>query len=117
MDWSLIMAGAGASAGVGAATGMGALPMLFLRRLTDPVQDTILGFAAGVMLAASFFSLILPGLKAAQAQTASRPLGAGIVIAAVLLGALCLGLINRYAPLEHFVTGRNGHSKALVARI
>lgn len=62
MDGTTILVGFAASLAAGAATGAGALPMLFLRRVPEKVQDTLLGFAAGVMLAASFFSLIQPAL-------------------------------------------------------
>lgn len=49
-----------------AATALGALPALFLRSVPQRVEDAMLGFAAGMMLAASAFSLLLPGLEAAE---------------------------------------------------
>ena len=47
-----------------AATALGALPALVLRGLPQRVEDSLLGMAAGMMLAASAFSLLLPGLEA-----------------------------------------------------
>lgn len=41
-----------------AATAVGALPALFMRGLSSRTEDTMLGLAAGMMLAASSFSLI-----------------------------------------------------------
>jgi ZIP family zinc transporter len=51
-----------ASLGAGAATGLGALPVLVSPDFRRKVQDRMLGFSAGVMLAATCFSLILPAL-------------------------------------------------------
>ena len=45
----------------------------------------MLGFAAGVMLAAAFFSLILPGLETALALFNGRLIPALIVTGGVLL--------------------------------
>jgi ZIP family zinc transporter len=117
MDWPLILTGFGASTAVGLATGIGAIPILFFRKVSEPLQDALLGFAAGVMLAASFFSLIIPGLQHAQAGTGGRVSAAAIVIAAVLLGAVALDAVNRFAPHEHFIVGREGQSPVAVRRL
>lgn len=117
MDWSTILIGVGGSAAAGAATGLGALPLLAVRGLSDKLQTTLLGFAAGVMLAASFFSLIIPGLEEGEKVLHSRPLAALVVIAAILLGAGALWAIDRYAPHEHFIAGRQGKMTAQVRRI
>ncbi|WP_199898294.1 hypothetical protein [Methylobacillus glycogenes] len=53
------------------ATAAGTLPMLFWKQLPERIMDTLFGFGAGVMLAASAFSLVVPGVEAAQAQGAS----------------------------------------------
>ncbi|MES2945455.1 MAG: ZIP family metal transporter, partial [Pseudomonadota bacterium] len=89
------------------------LPVLFSQRLSDRVQDTLFGFGAGVMLAASAFSLVIPGLQAAKASGAfgGSPWAAGgIVGSAILLGGLALLSIDRLLPHEHFIKGREGHS-------
>ena len=105
MDWHLIGIGTSASAAAGLATAAGALPIFFVRTLSDRLKDSFLGFAAGIMLAASFFSLILPGLEAAGAQGHSPAGAAAILATAILLGGGVLHLLNHYAPHEHFVTG------------
>jgi ZIP family zinc transporter len=64
----------GGLAGFGA-TALGALAGVTLRRLSARAEDSLLGFAAGMMLAASSFSLILPGLAAAKEMTGSGVLG------------------------------------------
>jgi zinc transporter, ZIP family len=91
----IIPIGFSASLVAGAATGAGALPLLFLRRgISERVEDLFLSFAAGVMLAAAFFSLILPALDAAEARGLSEPGAAATVIAALLLGVACIWLIH-----------------------
>ena len=55
------------------ATALGTLPMVVSRPLSERVQDTLLGFGAGVMLAACSFSLIIPGLDAARHQARASP--------------------------------------------
>jgi len=117
MDWPLIAIGFGASAAAGIATGVGALPILFIRKLSTALEDALLGFAAGVMLAASFFSLIVPALDFATELNGSRIVAAVIVIAALMLGAVTLSAINRYVPHEHFVLGRYGQGTESFRRI
>ncbi|HXF44582.1 MAG TPA: ZIP family metal transporter, partial [Burkholderiaceae bacterium] len=53
------------------ATAGGALTALALRRVALPLADGMLGFGAGVMLAATSFSLVLPALEAAGALGAT----------------------------------------------
>jgi ZIP family zinc transporter len=114
MDWSLIFLGFGASVLVSLATGAGALPVLFLRRISEMMRDSLLGFSAGVMLAASFFSLIIPGLAYAETTHGHRMMAVLVVVAAVLLGAAVLAFLNRRLPHEHFILGRSGvQSKSL----
>jgi ZIP family zinc transporter len=50
------------------------------------------------MLAASFFSLIIPGIEQAQSTGLSRSAAAAVVIAAMLIGGAFVGLINRSVP-------------------
>jgi ZIP family zinc transporter len=77
----------------------------------------MLGFAAGVMLAASFFSLILPGLEAAQGLGASEMVAVLVVGLGVLGGAACLWLVHRIVPHEHFIIGPEGPHTERVRRI
>jgi len=93
------------------ATALGTVPALFSKTLSEPVQDAMLGFGAGVMLAASSFSLILPGLEAAQEQGlgGGGPWAAGVIVgASILVGAAALMLLDKVLPHEHFIKGREG---------
>ncbi|MBW7860300.1 MAG: ZIP family metal transporter [Rhodocyclaceae bacterium] len=84
-----------------AATALGAVPVLVMRRIRADVQGALLGFGAGVMLAASVFSLLLPGFEAAQARGAGA-FGAALTMALGLgSGAALLLLLDRALPHTH----------------
>nr|WP_259699418.1 ZIP family metal transporter [Pseudomonas fluorescens] len=91
-----------------AATALGAVVAIILRDIASRTQDIMLGFAAGMMLAASSFSLILPGIEAAQALCGNQLLAACVVVFGLALGvALMIGL-DRFVPHEHQESGRRG---------
>ena len=113
---SIIWIGALASLAAGLMTAVGALPVLVGRTLSRRARDALLGFAAGVMISASFFSLILPGLDAAgerMSQTAAALLAGG----GIALGALTVAVLNETLPHEHFIKGREGSDIATLAKI
>lgn len=92
----------------GLGTGIGALPIFFLRRMSPAVETTLLSLAAGIMLAAVAFSLLIPGLEAA-AQRGYDDSGAALIMAlAVLAGGGAFWLAHHSVPHEHFVKGREG---------
>jgi ZIP family zinc transporter len=107
VDWPLIITGFGASIAAGLATGVGALPVMVVRRISGALQDAFLGFSVGVMLAASFFSLIIPGINYAEADLGSRAAASLVIAVAVLLGAALLAVLNRHIPHEHFLFGHS----------
>jgi ZIP family zinc transporter len=105
---SVFVLGLGASTAASLGTGVGALPVLSFSRVSQRAQDVLSSIAAGIMLAATVMSLVLPGV-AAGAKQFGRPIaGAGIVAAAILVGALAVLWIHRRAPHEHFLLGRDG---------
>ena len=75
-------------------TALGAVPVLVIRSMPVALADTLLGFGAGVMLAATAFSLIIPGLDAAQAIGLGKWGAGGLVSFGVLFGAFCLYLVD-----------------------
>ena len=101
---NLILLGFLASLAAGLATGVGALPVLFVKRPSKRYLDLMLGFAAGVMLAATAFSLLIPAIEDG---------GAWVAVGGLLLGALVLHLIDRFIPHEHFIRGHEGPSSRL----
>ncbi len=98
------------------ATALGTLPVLLSQRFSQRAHDAMLGFGAGVMLAACAFSLIIPGLAAAKASGAGGWGAGGIVGTGILLGALLLLMIDRIVPHEHFVKGLEGPDARAVKR-
>lgn len=75
-------------------TALGAVPVLVIRGMPVAVSDGLLGFGAGIMLAATAFSLIVPGLSAAQGLGFSQ-WGAGALISlGILAGAAGLFMVD-----------------------
>lgn len=90
------------------ATALGALPVLVVRRPPQRVADCLLGLGAGVMLAATAFSLIVPGLQAARDQGLTGT-GAGLLISmGICLGAAMMLLMDRTVPHAH--RDQQGHT-------
>ena len=100
-----------------ATTALGALPALVLRGLPQRIEDSLLGMAAGMMLAASAFSLLLPGLDAGASILGSKPLGAGVVVIGMALGVLLMLGLDAFIPHEHDKTGPCGPGHERCSRI
>lgn len=98
-------------------TSVGALGIFSIRSMSAKIEDILLSAAAGVMLAASFFSLILPGMTYAEKQWGTTIGAALVVICGILAGSVALWLLHHYAPHEHFVLGREGPQATRLRRI
>jgi ZIP family zinc transporter len=109
--------GFAASLAAGLLTGVGAAPVLLGQSISQRLSDTLLGFAAGVMLAASFFSLIIPGLEAARSIYGAGLGPPAIAVAGVLLGAAFIAVLNDVVPHEHFFQGREGAPAGTLSRV
>src|SRR4030042_351039 len=97
----VIWLGLFASLGAGLATGLGAIPTFFIRNAPPKLLDGLLGFSAGIMLAASLFSLILPSIKLGGPWVSS--LG-------IILGGVFLAFANWLTPHIHSLSRREGIS-------
>jgi ZIP family zinc transporter len=107
----IIFIGIIASTLAGLATGLGALPALFFKKVSDRILNTMLGGAAGVMLAATSFSLIVPGIEHGNQLWPGK--GVYIVVFGMLFGAVCLDRIDNWLPHEHFFMGHEGPASSL----
>ncbi|MEE9412051.1 MAG: ZIP family metal transporter [Methylococcales bacterium] len=85
-----------ASLMAGLATGVGALPVLFMKKVPDTVFSGFLGMAAGVMLAATVFALILPGKEYGDLLWPDN--GIYIVVLGMLIGVVFLEFADRIFP-------------------
>jgi len=114
LAWSLarhdprIGYGLGASLLAGLATGVGAAPIFAFGAVSRRAQDAMLGYGAGAMLAASVFSLILPGIQAAETLWGDPFLAAGLAALGIVAGAGFLWLADHVVPHEHFIKGHEG---------
>jgi ZIP family zinc transporter len=89
--------------GCGLATGLGGLPILAFRRPTDRVLDALLGFTAGVMLAATAFSLLVPALDRGSVSE---------VVAGLAAGAAVMLVLDVVVPHAHARFGEHGRLPA-----
>jgi ZIP family zinc transporter len=72
-----------------------------------------------VLLAASAFSLIIPGLAAAKNAAVfggGNWAAGGVIGSAILLGGIVLMLMDRVLPHEHFIKGREGQAAKQLRR-
>ncbi len=96
---SIILIGLLASLLAGLATGIGALPVVFWPRGPGRLLDVMLGFAAGVMLAAAVFCLIIPALDPESTSGG----GLLVVVIGILAGAAFLHTLDKLIPHQHLV--------------
>lgn len=79
-------------------TALGAAAVFFFKTVNQKVLDAMLGFAAGVMIAASFWSLLAPAIELAEAS----PTPAWFVAASgFLLGGTFLFVVDKILPHLH----------------
>ncbi len=103
-------------AGFGATT-LGAVPALFLRRLNEHFNNNLLSFAAGVMLAAIIFSLLLPSIELSKGQGDSNTSAVLQSILFLFVGGFTLWFLNEKLPHEHFEKGPDGAESHKIRKI
>ncbi|MBO9998315.1 MAG: ZIP family metal transporter [Cyanobacteria bacterium SID2] len=106
----IIIIGTLASLLAGLGTGLGALPIVFTQTIKQRLQGILLGFGGGVMLAATSFSLIVPGTEAALEYGYSQSISALIMVCGIVVGGAALWLMHNHFPHEHFFKGPEGPS-------
>lgn len=100
----------------GLGTGLGAVPIFVRTRWSKESQRLMLAVAGGMMLGATFFSLLQPALALVRERGGSSGAAVGTVALGVVLGALALWGAHAAIPHEHFSKGREGHSALHLGR-
>lgn len=85
--------------GVGGATIIGSIIGFAFKKITHKFTDIVLAFAAGVMLSAAVFGLIIPSVEYGGKY------GLVITVAGIFAGALALNLIDKLVPHVHKLAG------------
>jgi ZIP family zinc transporter len=80
-------------------TALGAGTVFLFKQVNRKLLDGMLGFAAGVMIAASFWSLLAPALEMSQ-ETSSMPVW-GPVAVGFLSGGAFIRLLDLFLPHLH----------------
>lgn len=100
----------------GLATGLGGLLIFIRSRWSDRSQVIMLAIAAGVMLGATVFSLILPAMELVTRTSGSETRGALWTAAGISLGALAIWGMHAVIPHEHFSKGPDGRATVNLGR-
>ncbi len=98
----IVVIGFLASILAGLATGAGAFPALLCKHISTTLFNSLLGGAAGVMLAATAFSLIVPGMDFGNQVWPGY--GIYVVSAGMLAGAICLHYVDHQLPHVRFAS-------------
>ena len=97
--------------GVGGATVVGALIGFLFKGISHKFSDVVLGFAAGIMLAASMIGLIIPSIESGGKH------GIWISVLGILIGALFLDFADKITPHLHRLTGMDREKHSSNAKI
>lgn len=113
---SPVVAGFLGSLVAGLGTVLGAAPILFRDAWSTGAQRLMLASAGGMMLGATFFSLLHPALDIVRERGGSTLEAAGIVSVAFVLGAVVLWGVHTALPHAHFRKGREGRESLHLGR-
>ncbi len=81
-----------------AVTAVGASAVFFTKEISQRILDAMLGFAAGVMIAASFWSLLSPAIRMAEDGSVPAWIPAAV---GFLLGGIFLASVDKILPHLH----------------
>ena len=100
--------------GLCGATMLGSILGFFIKKLPHKVNDTILGYCAGIMLAASTIGLIVPAFDS------KGDMPWWVICMGVMVGAIFLNVIDIFTPHLHTITGLDSeehHNNASINKV
>lgn len=93
--------------GVGTATVIGAIIGFFFKKISHKFFDVTISFAAGVMLAAAMFGLIIPSI-----EYGGEKYGVIFAVTGIFAGALFLNVVDKVVPHIHkLIETDNSHKE------
>ncbi len=98
LDYNPVLLALGATLFTWAITAFGASMVFFFKSINQKVLNSMLGFAAGVMIAASFWSLLKPAIEMSEASGTQGWIPA---VVGFLSGGAFLLLIDKILPHLH----------------
>lgn len=98
------------------ATAVGTTPVLFAQKLSKRVCQAFLGLGAGIMLAATSFSLVIPSLAASRATGAGAWEASVVTAIGILLGMVLVMGLDRVAGAGIQVQDAAGHAAKTIKR-
>lgn len=88
------------AAGLCGSTLLGALIGFAIKKIPHKWNDAIMGYCAGIMLAAAVIGLILPAMKSSEGKW-------WLIVTGVVAGAIFLNLLDLLTPHLHTITGKD----------
>lgn len=107
-QYNIILVGIIASTVTGFSTGIGALLIYVTKRVSKKMLDAALGVAAGVMLAATSFSLIIPAIE----KGGGGAKGSLVTLIGILIGGAFLVFADRFFPDSNLALNSMGDAEA-----
>lgn len=107
---SAVLSGFIASLIAGIFTGLGGFCIFLKKKYSKENINMMLNIAAGVMLSASIFSLLVPAMSEIISSNNNTYLGAVHYCGSVFLGVALVWLLNDLLPHEHNHIGHHGPS-------
>lgn len=93
-----ILAALIATCGTWLLTAIGASTVFFMKNIPQKLQDGMLGFTGGVMIAASFWSLLIPAIDMSEGEGFAKAMPAAI---GFVIGSLFLFGMDKILPHLH----------------